>query len=129
MKLADCRSAYQELSGKASELARTLSLSGIAIIWVFKSDTSSGPEIPRALFAPGLFVVAALALDLVQYISGTIAWGAYGRVKELTGTSADADFQAPRWLNWPANVAFYGKLLCVAVAYVYLLQYLLERFV
>jgi hypothetical protein len=55
--------------------------------------------------------------------------GVYGRVKELLGTSAEADFKAARWLNWPSDLAFGGKLVCVAVAYYYLLRYLIERFV
>ena len=38
-------------------------------------------------------------------------------------------FQAPRWINWPANMAFFLELVCVGVAYFYLLRYLLERFV
>jgi len=73
--------------------------------------------------------VASLALDLLQYVSGAVAWGVYGRVKELLGTSAEANFKAPRWLNWPSNTAFFGKLICVAVAYYYLLRHLIERFV
>jgi hypothetical protein len=129
MKLAECRSAYQQLSGKASDLARTLSLSGIAIIWVFKSNTSTGPEIPQELFRPGVFVVLSLALDLLQYVSSAVAWGVYGRVRELRGTTVEEEFKAPRWLNWPGILTFYGKILCVALAYYYLLQYLIARFV
>ncbi len=129
VKLADCRAAYQELSGKASDLSRTLSLSAIAIIWVFKSDTSNGPSIPSELVVPGFFVVSSLALDLLQYVAGTAAWGGYGRIKELSGVSANEEFQAPRWLNWPATTFFYGKLTCVAVAYFLLLRFLLQRFV
>ena len=124
MKLADCRAAYQELSGKASELSRTLSLSGIAIIWVLKSDTVDGPKIPTELFTPGLFLVLSLALDLLHYVTGALAWGAIGRIKELRGTTEDEDFLAPRWANWPGNLMFCAKLISVGVAYYFLLLFL-----
>jgi hypothetical protein len=129
LNLKDCRDAYQELSGKASDLARTLSLSGIAIIWVFKNDTPNGPIVPQELFRPGFLVVLALAFDLFQYLSGAVAWGAFGRIQELRGVSPNQNFKAPRWINWPTNLAFYAKFFSVAGAYWYLLVYLMNRFV
>jgi sugar/nucleoside kinase (ribokinase family) len=49
MKLSEVRDAYETLSGKASEIARQLSLAGIAVIWIFKSGTDQAPSIDQHL--------------------------------------------------------------------------------
>ena len=59
MKLKDARASYYEYSAKASDVSRTLSLSGIAIIWVFRVDTTNGPVISDGLIAAGLFMITA----------------------------------------------------------------------
>ena len=57
MKLKDAQASYYEYSAKASDVSRTLSLSGIAIIWVFRVDTTNGPVISDGLIAAGLFMI------------------------------------------------------------------------
>ena len=128
MKLKDSRAAYQEFSGKVSELARTLSFSSIAIIWVFKSEVETGVVIPKELFGPALFTVLALGLDLLQYISATVCWGVFSRRKELSGITPDDNFKAPPHINLPAIVFFYGKLASIFVAYILLFMYLFDKF-
>lgn len=129
MKLEDARSAYEDFSGRASDIARTLALSGIALIWVFKVDSQNGPQVPQELVVPGIWLVVHLALDLTQYLYATIAWGLFHRWKEhWRPVAADKDFLAPRAINWPTNAFFYGKVVAVGIAYWYLLAYLLSRY-
>ena len=77
MKLAECRATAREFSGKASEITRTLCYSAIAVIWVFRTQSEAGVALPASLFAPGFFVVLALALDLFHYISGAFVWSGF----------------------------------------------------
>ena len=128
MKIEDARNTYQELSAKTSDLARTLSFSVIAIVWVFKQETESGISVPSDLMVPSLFAVMALASDLLQYISSTVCWGIFGRIREIKSVDDKEQFKAPAYINWPAILFFYLKLLFVALAYIYLASYILGIF-
>ena len=128
MNIEDTRKAYQELSAKSSELSRTLNFSAIAIIWVFKQQTETTISIPHDLMLPALFVVISLSSDLLQYVSATICWGIFGRIKEIKCTNIDDQFEAPAFINWSAIIFFYLKLLFVAMAYIFLAVYIIDVF-
>jgi len=127
MKLVDARQAYYDHSGKASDVARALAFAGIALIWIFKIEDEGGPHIPAELLLPAALLAISLACDLLQYISLTLAWGIYHRVKEKAGTKAGTEFQAPNVLNWPGLVFFWGKLFSVAWGFLLLVGYTLDR--
>jgi hypothetical protein len=126
LKIPDYQEVYRELSGKASELARTLALSGIAVIWVFAVTTKDGHQkLPDALLWPGILIVASLALDLLQYVLSAAVYGIYARALEYKKVSREEDLAAhPRWLNWPANACYWLKLGGVFAAYCFLLDYM-----
>lgn len=128
MKIADCRKAYQEKSGQASDIARKLGFSGIALIWVFRSTTNGSANLPKELFPPAFFLVLSLGFDLLQYTLGALFWGAFARIQELCGVGPDEEFRAPRFLNWGSVGAFWCKLIAIAVAYWLLLRYAATRF-
>jgi hypothetical protein len=128
VNLEKCLSAYEYYSGKASDIARTLSLSGIAVIWVLRETTSSAPFLSPALYWPGIFFVGALAADLLHYVYGAIVWGVFHRRQELRGLARDVEFKAPRWVNWPTFTFFSLKLLLVGIGYALLLTHLIARF-
>jgi hypothetical protein len=77
MQLGDARSTYETLSGKASDIARQLSLAGIAIIWLFRVGSDKAPMIDRNLLRAALFIFLALFFDFLQYFVGTIIWFLY----------------------------------------------------
>jgi hypothetical protein len=124
MKLKDARELYYFYSGKTSDLVRQLGLAGIAVIWIFKYDVQGVPKIPLALLPPLILIVLGLALDLLQYAVATSIWGVFQRRKEISGVADDADFLAPKQLNWPTIVFFVLKVASIIAAYVYLLQHL-----
>jgi hypothetical protein len=124
MKLQDVRSTYYELSGKTSDLVRQLGFAGIALIWLFKTDIAGQPRIPGALVVPGLLIVVALTLDLLQYVAGTLIWGMYNRQKERAGSSPEEEFTAHPALNWPTLVCFWGKVVLMSIAYALLILFL-----
>ena len=124
--LKDFRDSYSELSGIASEVSRQLGFAGIAVIWLFKADLSNltfalAPE----LYYAGIFILLSLALDLLQYLFGSLIWGAFWRYKERNGATDNTKITAPFYFNWPAIVCFWTKLVFMVVAYFFLLKFLL----
>jgi hypothetical protein len=129
MKREEARSAYYEFSGKLSEVARQLSFAGIAVVWLFHVDAKRGPQIDERLWQAITLIVISLACDFAQYGYQTAAWGILNRIQEHRGVTADADFVAPAWLNWPGLLFFWAKVLAVGLAYVYLLCSVTKRFI
>jgi len=130
VQLSDARDAYQEFSGKASELARQLSFAGIAVVWVFRRETPglSLTVVPSVLVGPALCFCCSLAADLLQYITATIAWGTFHRIEEqkLIKLGDDPALDAPRWINWPQTTFFILKLAFVAIGYGWLVSFLVR---
>ena len=124
MKLSEYKRDYQQLSGKASDVARQLSFAGIAIVWVFKMGTGPNLKIPDQLIFSMILFCLALASDLLQYIIGAAIWGGFHRYHEKKVTQPnDPDLIAPKYLNWPANVLFYSKFVFVFISYISILKY------
>lgn len=122
MKLSEARDIYYDRSGLASSSARQLAFAGIGIVWVLSTEGVISPQALPGLRLPLLVFVVALALDLLQYYGASLMWGCFHRYKEKKG---EEEFSgAPDWVNWPANVGFWGKGLSVAIGYVILFQML-----
>lgn len=73
LTLKEIREAYEELSGKASEICRQLGFAGIGIIWIFNTSTA-GIDIPDIFNIPLFLICLSLGLDLAGYVLGTIIW-------------------------------------------------------
>jgi hypothetical protein len=54
MKLDDAKSAYEVLSGNASDIIRQLSLAGVGLVWIFKSGFGTS-FVLEARLLEGLF--------------------------------------------------------------------------
>jgi hypothetical protein len=129
MTLSEVRDAYQDLAGKASEIARQLSLAGIAVIWVFKAGSDQAPTIDQHLLRAAFCIALALSFDFLQYLVGTTTWFVYFRSKEKSGKKLADEFVAPAWFNWPTWTFFYLKSLAMLVAYgAYLIPFLWWKF-
>ncbi len=91
-----------------------------------------GPSLPDDLALPAFLIVLGLALDFLHYVSATVMWGCFGRVKELRlkaqqGSAGAREFDAPRWINWPALLFFWFKIPMIVTAYWFLGRYLIEK--
>lgn len=126
MKLKDARDAYYFYSGKASDVSRQLALAGIALVWIFKVGDATVLTIPADLMRPALAFVLTLLLDILQYGIGALIWGAFARQRERDSVGDDAEFLAPRQLNWPTVTLFWAKLILISVGYALMFQYLLS---
>ena len=129
MTLDNVKSAYQDLSAKASDIVRQLSLSAIAIVWLFRDGTDKAPAINGNLATGAFWAVVTLALDLTQYIVGSFTWFVFYRYKERQRTSNDANFVAPEWFNWPTWILFALKVVALATAYAQILPFLYSKIV
>lgn len=124
MKLADYLKAYYDFSGAASNVSRQAAFAGIALIWVFNSKSGNTVSLPIDLLWPALCLIIGLGLDLLHYIVASATWGVFHRIKEKKlGTNSDVELSAPKYLNWPLIVFFWGKLFSILAGYVMLLAY------
>lgn len=124
MKLSNFRDSYYHYTDKASEVARKLAFAGIAIVWLFRMGDGVDSRLPRPLLLPVLLFAVALALDLLHYVYGGVAWGIFCRSKEKKGHRGDSDLDAPRWMNCPTHGFFYAKIVSVVVGYVMMIAFL-----
>lgn len=127
MKLENAREAYYEYTRKTSEIIRYLGLAGIALVWIFRVESASVISVPRFLIFPTILLVLGLALDLLQYIIGSIMWGVYGRIKEKSGIGVNEEFEAPRQINWAGNTLFWLKIVPVVWAYLLILKFFYNK--
>jgi hypothetical protein len=127
MKLSDYKKDYQELSGRASDVARQLAFAGIALIWVFKVNAIPVPKVPDALVIPAAFLAVALAFDLLHYATSALIWGWFHwhHEKKLTDDADDPELTAPPCFNYPALFFFWGKICCVIFAYILIPKYII----
>jgi hypothetical protein len=121
--------AAKEYSGLASETARKLAFAGIAVIWVFRTEVDKQITLEPKLLAITCLFVAALAFDLLHYVSSAAIWTIVFRVRELQSktdpTAATRTFRP--WWNWPAYFLFWAKLALTVFAYIALLSVLVSR--
>jgi hypothetical protein len=122
------RQAAEDFTGLASAAARTLALSGIAIIWIFKQDGENGPQLPPELLVPAMWLVISLSIDLLQYVTGAVVWTFFHRHHELRGRKPEDKVPASPFWPWTLNTLFGLKVIAVGVAYFYLLKFLWKLF-
>lgn len=123
MKLKDIREAYEELTGKASELNRKCVFAGIAAIWIFRDTESASSSIPVSFQTPMCWFILSMALDILQYtISGTI-WLIYYRVKKYHSVNADFEeenVREPECLNYITDIMWLLKIASTIIGFCFL---------
>ena len=130
MILGDAKKAYEDLSAKASDIIRQLSLAGIGLIWVFKVSAGSSFVLEPKLLRGLAFIFLALFFDLLQYLVGTVTWYLYFRKKEKENVASDAEFTAPDYINLPTWILFGLKAAAMFVAYsCFILPFLVKKFI
>ena len=126
MKLQGYRDDFYTFTGKASDISRQLAFAGIAIIWIFKKDQAGALTVPRELVFPGLFIVLALAFDLLQYCVAAVTWRIFYRRKEKLYVSENDELEHSIYLEWPIYFIFWAKIICVFAAYYFIFDYLIK---
>jgi hypothetical protein len=127
-KLQEYRERHYKATKQVSDNVRSLSLAAIGIVWIFKVQTANGGyQLPAGLYCPVLLIFAAMALDFLQSLYSSVAWYIVFRSKEEQKTSEDKDLKHSPKINWPSYTFFYTKIVCMAIAYGYLLYFLATR--
>ena len=124
MKLSEFRSTYYEMSGKASEICRSLAFAGIAVVWIYKTGPEASPHPQPEMLLPTALLILGLALDLLQYVYSAAVWGMLARLYErnLDHLDDDPEVSPPRsYVNWPTLGFFWGKIGCIVFAYLLLI--------
>lgn len=121
------REYHYNATVKVSDNTRTLALSAIAIVWLFKNQTDGAYEVPNELLLPLTSVMVALALDFAQHVYVSISWHIRFRLDEKRLSRGEIDekteLYAPDWINDVGYIFFYGKIGFLIFAYYQLLTY------
>ena len=125
------RQYHYDATVKVSENTRTLAISALAIVWLFKKQDGDIYVIPEALLWPLLFVFIALTLDFFQYVYRSIVWHVIFREKEKelekNEITEETILYVNSWANNWAYLFFYLKVLCLIVVYYGLLVYFVNN--
>ncbi len=115
------RQYHFDATTKVSENTRTLALSAIAIVWLFKTEKDGQYIVPEVLLIPLLLVVGGLALDFLQYIYRSVVWHVIFRRKEKELSKGkiteQTELYVSPWVNFFAYLFFYAKAILLVVAY------------
>ena len=125
MKIKDYWEVHNELTGKASDVVRGLIIAGVGIAWVFHQTKDNVVLLPKCVTWALVFLVAAGALDLAQYIwSGTV-YGVIARKWEKAHKRQEDDVPFhSAWLNVPTYGCYWAKCALVAWGYALMGHYL-----
>ncbi len=127
-KLEKFRQYHYEATAKVSDNTRTLAISAIAIVWLFKTEKNGLYVVSESLLWPLALVVLALALDFFQYIYRSVVWHVIFRKKEKElangAITEESELYVSPWVNTMAYVFFYAKALILTFAYWNLACYL-----
>ena len=133
MKLSQYLKAYQNDTEKASTQARTLSVSGIAIIWIFNKSDILGKGIPGELILPLFLFALSLMFDYLHYLYGSFAYHYLYKknlnkaLKNATNEESDPSFPKPKHINKPKWFLFAIKHLLVFIGYIMLGIFLVSK--
>jgi hypothetical protein len=129
MKLSEYKKHYYEFSGKASDVSRQLAFAGIAVVWIFRLNTTT-PQIPKELILPLALLISFLFFDLLQYLCATFIWGYFQWSQERNlqeGIESpdmikidETELDAPGWYKIPQLVLFILKIISIFLGYIFL---------
>ncbi len=120
-------------TSNASTVNRSLALGGIAIIWIFKKPETTHAITKGLLNLPLLLLAGSLALDLLQYLFGAVAWKIFYEIKYRIwkknnyDSAYASDITAPNWISLPIYILWLSKIAAMMVAYYFIIVYLLKE--
>lgn len=124
------RQYHYDATVKVSENTRTLAVSAIAIVWLFKKEIPGSYEISKDLLPPLAWIFSALTLDFLQYVYRSVIWHYIFKKKEgelqKGGITESTELYVSDMVNFVAYVFFYLKIICLGFAYFLLTRYFFE---
>lgn len=122
MKLEEIRKGYEETSGTFSSSVRNLSISGIAIAWLFMTREIVSEKSTLLLIALGLFVLT-LFIDLIQNFILSLIWYKFYKKKVNEGKREEEEANEPEDNNRLAWVLYVVKFLTLFIGYIKIFVY------
>lgn len=120
MKLSEIRCAYEELSGKLSDINRQLCFAGFAIIWIFNKSIGDF-SVPQDLYLPAFLLCSSLFADLLQYIISSASWYIYYLRKRSNNNNDETiEVDEPEKLNIIPWILFFIKISLLVIGYVFI---------
>jgi hypothetical protein len=129
IKLSEIRKAFEEYSGRTSDLARQLAFAGIAIIWLLRVGDKTGDiKFSNSLLWPlGGFIIA-VGCDLIQYLYYTIAWRIIDSAESKRDKNPNREVSVSKRIHWIPWILFGAKIVLIIVGYIFLLRYMALQF-
>jgi hypothetical protein len=124
LSIAEGFDTVYEASAQASELNRKFAFAGIALIWVFKTESAGRQIVPPELFLPGLLIAIGLACDLLQYVVKSELWLIETKKKEK---AKKTHFVVSPNIGRVVDTFYWLKILAVLAAYVLLIRFLSKQ--
>lgn len=127
MRLSEIRTAYEDLSGKLSDISRQLCFAGFAVIWIYnKSDNNI--SVPQELYLPTLLLCVSLFFDVMQYLVASLSWYIFYLNKREKNTNDDnVEIKEPEKLNIAPWILFVLKIITLIVGYFYIGKFLISK--
>lgn len=117
MKLSEIRKAYEDLSGKLSDINRQLCFAGFAIIWIF-NKSKEDIAVPEELYLPAFLLCCSIFCDIFQYILSSLSWYFYYSIKRKKEKNDDENIvDEPESLNIAPWMLFIFKIIFLILAY------------
>ena len=126
MSLKEFKDAYYYYTSMVSSVGRQVAFAGIAIVWIFRMGSEQEISLPKGLLYSTVALVVCLAFDFLHYLTSSMVWGIYHRVKEKTHNSSE-ELKAPGWINWPGLLFFWSKSLALVIGYYFLITFLINK--
>lgn len=127
MKLSEIRTAYEELSGKLSDINRQLCFAGFAIIWIFNKSIGDF-SVPQDLYLPAFLLCSALFTDLLQYVISSASWYIYYLRKRNNANGDDnIEVAEPEMLNLIPWGLFFLKVILLVLGYILIGIFLISK--
>ncbi len=118
-------------TARASEISRTLCLSGLAVVWIFRTPTSTGSTLATSLLWVAGLIIVALLVDLLQYVVGAELTRRVARTKEKALAAAklpkDSEVLYPASHPVPMSALWWMKIALVVAAWSVLIVFVLGK--
>lgn len=127
MKLSEIRKAYEDLTGKLSDINRQLCFAGFAIIWIF-NKSKGNIAVPDELYLPALLLCCSIFFDILQYTFSSLSWYFYYWCKKDKNINDDENIVAePEKLNILPWIFFICKIVLLIWAYIEIGIFLISK--
>lgn len=129
MELKNYREKSYKYTEKASEIARSMMLAGIGIIWIIRTDKSDLTLSDPELLYPLTIMAITLIIDFVQYLLGGTIWISFYKHHEKTGKKDTDDvLNTKKWRTDILYAIYYLKFTLTIIAYLLIIKALFNYY-